>query len=194
MSETRTARGRPKGSGLDDRSRLRAVAELMAGNPALKTTTAIKSTGISDPSTIRRLRDKYQHLKDELMAEVSPKGGAAKPIRAVAPRTAPARPVSVLKNQSLQELPKVETGPSVAPAHHAASAPTAVVTHPAAWMAMWYGMGFESLNHAVALQISFVEKMMRMPHVASVLRGQLALNEMALALCPIAPSLPRTLH
>ena len=60
MSEIRAARGRPKGTGLDDRARLLAVAEMIAGNPDLKATTAIKSTGVTDPSTIRRLRDKFQ--------------------------------------------------------------------------------------------------------------------------------------
>ena len=56
MSNAAARRGRPKGSGLDDRARLKTVAALLASNPELKTTNAIKSTGISDPSTIRRLR------------------------------------------------------------------------------------------------------------------------------------------
>ncbi|MEQ8824121.1 MAG: hypothetical protein RIC14_07090 [Filomicrobium sp.] len=39
----------------------------MANDPELKTTTAIKKIGISDPSIIRRLRDKFNCEKGNLM-------------------------------------------------------------------------------------------------------------------------------
>ena len=70
MSQTRARRGRPKGSGIDDRQRLDAVARLIASNPALKPTTAIRSLGVSDPSVIRRLRDKFNVVRGELMEEL----------------------------------------------------------------------------------------------------------------------------
>jgi hypothetical protein len=60
MAQKTAARGRPKGTGLDDAGPLAAIAELIAANPGMKPTTAIKALGISDPSTVRRLRDKYQ--------------------------------------------------------------------------------------------------------------------------------------
>ncbi len=60
MAQKTAARGRPKGTGLDDAGPLAAIAELIGANPGMKPTTAIKALGISDPSTVRRLRDKYQ--------------------------------------------------------------------------------------------------------------------------------------
>lgn len=56
-------RGRPKGSGIDDSARLLAIARLIDADPELKPTTAIKALGITDPSVIRRLRDKYSDLR-----------------------------------------------------------------------------------------------------------------------------------
>jgi hypothetical protein len=60
MAQKTALRGRPKGSGVDDASALAAVAELIAANPGMKPTTAIKALGITNPSAVRRLRDKYQ--------------------------------------------------------------------------------------------------------------------------------------
>ncbi len=63
MAPKTAARGRPKGTGLDDAGPLAAIAELIAANPGMKPTTAIKALGITDPSTVRRLRDKYQQRR-----------------------------------------------------------------------------------------------------------------------------------
>jgi hypothetical protein len=60
MAQKTAARGRPKGTGLDDAGPLAAIAEMISANPGMKPTTAIKAIGITDPSTVRRLRDKYQ--------------------------------------------------------------------------------------------------------------------------------------
>ena len=60
MAQKTAARGRPKGTGLDDAGPLAAMAEMIAASPGMKPTTAIKALGITDPSTVRRLRDKYQ--------------------------------------------------------------------------------------------------------------------------------------
>lgn len=60
MTQQRAGRGRPRGTGLDDSSYLNAIGEMIASKPDLKPTTAIKELGITDPSVIRRLRDKYQ--------------------------------------------------------------------------------------------------------------------------------------
>ncbi len=61
--------GRPKGSGLDDRQQLETLAALLAANPKLKPTTAIRSLGVEDPSAIRRLRDKFRLEQAKLMAD-----------------------------------------------------------------------------------------------------------------------------
>lgn len=60
MASHEARRGRPKGSGLDDRSQLRLITELLARDPNLKPTTAIKAIGVTDPSAIRRLREKLK--------------------------------------------------------------------------------------------------------------------------------------
>lgn len=53
-------RGRPIGTGIDDSDRIARLAELLRIQPGLKPTTAIRVMGFSDPSAIRRLRDKYK--------------------------------------------------------------------------------------------------------------------------------------
>lgn len=60
MPDDHPRRGRPKGSGLDDREQLIAIARMLEADPTLKPTTAIKRVGITDPSAIRRLRDKLR--------------------------------------------------------------------------------------------------------------------------------------
>ena len=63
-----TTRGRPKGSGIDDSARPPAIARLNAAQPHQKPTTAIKSLGITDPSVIRRLRDKFAEMRASVVA------------------------------------------------------------------------------------------------------------------------------
>jgi hypothetical protein len=69
MHCSRSQRGRPTGTGIDDSGRLQKIAAMIAENPELKPTTAIKNIGISDPSTIRRLRDKFNSRKYQLLRE-----------------------------------------------------------------------------------------------------------------------------
>ena len=68
--QTTTARyGRPKGTGVDDSRQLESLAALLAANPALRPTTAIRALGVEDPSVIRRLRDKFRMDQARLMAD-----------------------------------------------------------------------------------------------------------------------------
>jgi len=60
MAQKTAARGRPKGTGVDDAGHLAAIAKALADNPGMKPTTAIKALGITNPSVVRRLRDKYR--------------------------------------------------------------------------------------------------------------------------------------
>lgn len=53
-------RGRPKGSGLDDAKALATITAMLAADRAMRPTTAIKRAGVTNPSTIRRLRDKLR--------------------------------------------------------------------------------------------------------------------------------------
>ncbi len=63
-------RGRPKGSGIDDRPKLREIAAIIAQQPEIRPATAIKLLGENDPSVIRRLRDKFHAMQAELMADM----------------------------------------------------------------------------------------------------------------------------
>jgi len=60
MSQSANRRGRPKGTGIDDADRIARLVEVLRVHPDLRPTTAIRRMGFSDPSTIRRLRDKYK--------------------------------------------------------------------------------------------------------------------------------------
>jgi hypothetical protein len=60
MLHSPVRRGRPKGTGIDDTVRIARLAELLRVHPDLRPTTAIRLMGYSDPSAIRRLRDKYK--------------------------------------------------------------------------------------------------------------------------------------
>lgn len=68
MSTHNARRGRPKGSGIDDTLMLEDVASLIAAHPGMKPTTAIKALGVQDPSTIRRLRDKFKTIRPDVIA------------------------------------------------------------------------------------------------------------------------------
>ena len=81
-------RGRPKGTGINDHETLLKVAHILAADPKKKRTTAIKDVGISNPSVVRRLRDKYQELEASLLAEVH--GTSVKGKRKMAHEAAPA--------------------------------------------------------------------------------------------------------
>ena len=58
--QSQVKRGRPKGTGIDDSDRILRLIELLRVHPELRPTTAIRVMGFSDPSAIRRLRDKYK--------------------------------------------------------------------------------------------------------------------------------------
>lgn len=62
MSNSPRPRGRPRGTGIDDRETLRAVTSLLVENSGLRPTTAIRQVGINDPSVVRRLREKLKTL------------------------------------------------------------------------------------------------------------------------------------
>lgn len=67
MKSTKHVRGRPKGTGIDDEVLLREIARLSLADPELRPTTAIKQLGHSNPSTIRRVRDKFKVRGEQIM-------------------------------------------------------------------------------------------------------------------------------
>jgi hypothetical protein len=91
MRHASARRGRPKGTGIDDSNRIARLDELLRLRPDLKPTTAIRLMGYSDPSAIRRLRDKYKifatmrhtGLNEFSVNGASPGARPAEPARAV---------------------------------------------------------------------------------------------------------------
>ncbi|MEQ1697791.1 MAG: hypothetical protein ABL901_18320 [Hyphomicrobiaceae bacterium] len=104
MTPHKAGRGRPKGTGLNDAAQLRAIAGLMATNPDLKPTTAIKTLGITDPSVIRRLRDKFSSVEGELIAEIAPQLPLGE-VSAVAALVAVPAPVKEAAPASMEAVP-----------------------------------------------------------------------------------------
>lgn len=71
MPDVKPRRGRPKGTGIDDSDRIARLAELIKVRPQLKPTTAIRAMGITDPSVIRRLRDKFSAYQNAAAAQTT---------------------------------------------------------------------------------------------------------------------------
>lgn len=81
MVSAKPRRGRPIGTGIDDSDRIARLAELLKSQPHLKPTTALRAMGFSDPSTIRRLRDKFKALqKSEFGVHLPKPAGAHLPV------------------------------------------------------------------------------------------------------------------
>lgn len=70
MSSTKRSRGRPRGTGLDDSPTLRKVADMLAADPSIKPTTAIKRTLDKPTETaVRRLQGKWKNEGAKYLAE-----------------------------------------------------------------------------------------------------------------------------
>ena len=92
MSTNKPGRGRPPGTGLDDSPTLRKVADLIAANPSLKPTTAIKRVLERPTDTaVRRLQGKWKEHGPRYRAEAQARRSVPATRRASrshAPRTA----------------------------------------------------------------------------------------------------------
>ena len=118
MTSVKRQRGRPKGTGINDRETLVRVAEIISANPSLKPTTAIKQAGVTNPSTIRRLRDKFSENGDQLLADVRGRqgnGSASVTQLAGRPRiNATAHPATKV-SQRISSLASSLSGPALQP-------------------------------------------------------------------------------
>lgn len=155
MSERKSRRGRPKGTGIDDTSRLLAIAALLAENPDLKPTTAIKSIGITDPSAIRRLRDK---LKATQKFKPMPQATANKP-RFASPIT-----------QRSKLTPKISAANTNSPSCHPGND----------WFQTWMGLGLAAAKSAIEAQAIVTGSILYYPAVSVLVRQQFAVSEMAM--------------
>lgn len=219
--QDKARRGRPKGSGIDDTTRLETIARMLAADPNLKPTTAIKNIGITDPSAIRRLRDKFHEFSaaqaDVLgrkpvatrpaptvqaanvlptPQQVAESAQAQRPRAVTAAGPAAARKVEPAKAQPIANEVTKSDAPAVATAAAAStqSATTNPVNEPAAWLMMWAGLGIRLASTAVEAQLALGAQLFQAPTVAMALKGQIALNEMAMSIWkPLGPRV-RTVH
>lgn len=221
MSETKTGRGRPKGSGLNDSAQLAAIAKLLANDPNLKPTTAIKMSGVSDPSAVRRLRDKLSAnragIADQISDPIPPDVIATKVAETAKAASRPAvQPCAVPAGPQLKSKTEVKSK-SVRKAAPPAAAPVAERTEPAErpappaklaealsvstaapqpadWLASLGSMGLSAFAASFEFQLAFFGQALRLPPVSVALKQQLLLNEMTLAFCLPASESTRTLH
>lgn len=221
--QDKARRGRPKGSGIDDTTRLETIARMLAADPNLKPTTAIKNIGITDPSAIRRLRDKFHEFSAAQADVLGRKPVAAQPAPVVQAANVLPMPQQVAESAQAQRPRAVtaagpaaarkvepakakaqpianETTKSDAPAVATAaaastqSATTNPVNEPAAWLMMWAGLGIRLASTAVEAQLALGAQLFQAPTVAMALKGQIALNEMAMSIWkPLGPRV-RTVH
>jgi hypothetical protein len=175
MGEMKAQRGRPKGSGIDDTARLAEIRALIGERPGTRPTTAIRMLGVSDPSAIRRLRDKFNATAP----------AAAAPVAAAAEVAPQARPrllaVAEPRKRAAPARPHPPTLPAApAPAASAAAAPTGRGDPPPLPLpvAALLGIGVAAAQSALELQLAAFRQVLRLPNVEAVIRQQLALSEM----------------
>ena len=170
--QTASARyGRPKGTGLDDRKRLESIAAALVADPKLRPTTAIRALGIDDPSTIRRLRDKFNLEYGKLMAE------ARRAARAKSSGTQ--REVAKLAAQSGIDIEPVIKPSAIAnalPAPKSSPLPSLSIVPQSSLLVGCFDLGVCALSTAVQGQSILA------PAVSMAMRGQLTLNAVAVAM------------
>jgi len=176
MASATARQGRPKGSGIDDSQQLARIAALLAADPKLKPTTAIRSLGIEDPSLIRRLRDKYR-AKQAVSETNARQKTTAKP----KPKAA-ANGVENPETRATATAPSsLRSGPS-----------TSWNSVPADIFVAWCGFGLNAVSAAIEKQHAVAQHLLRQLCVSMAIRSQLLLHEFALAICK--RSRRRTLH
>lgn len=169
MQTASTRYGRPRGTGLDDSQRLASIAAALVANPKLKPTTAIRSLGVEDPSTIRRLRDKFNLEQGKLMAEAR----RASRVKAAAPQREPAK-----------AAPPAEPGAAPHPSilQKSSSSQSLSIVPQSSLLVGCFDLGVCAVSTAVKGQTILAEYWLRLPPVTMALRGQLALNAVAVAI------------
>ncbi|MFA5899202.1 MAG: hypothetical protein WC829_08820 [Hyphomicrobium sp.] len=192
MPTTQPRYGRPKGTGLDDSRQLESIAALLAANPGLKPTTAIRSLGVEDPSAIRRLRDKFRIDQARLMANA--RHSFRSNGRALA-NLSPSRPAQRRQLASVRTFspPAAITTPAAA-SGTIISVETAHVApqQQVPLLATWSDFGLRAMTIAIEQQAVLAQHWLQLPAVEMALRGQLAVGAFLVAVAtPRKPLKPR---
>jgi hypothetical protein len=187
MTVERARRGRPRGSGLDDHVHLDAIRRVMAANAGMRPTTAIKAIGISDPSTIRRLRDKLRFAAVPQEARRPNARSARAPLRQT---LASARPENGSAGKRRSFEPRQAPRSAVGPLALVGSADD----DRNRWLAAWLGVSISAIATTLEVQIRAFESVLRAPYVAAALKHQCELNKCAFALCAPGTDVHKTLH
>jgi hypothetical protein len=181
--------GRPRGSGLDDSHQLESIAALLAANPGLKTTTAIRHLGVEDPSAIRRLRDKFRIDQARLMANA--RHSSRNNNDNVVLLSRPGRPQPLAQRV-------VASPPTQAPAAAAPAADTPITVEPVQAapqqppFAVWCEFGLWAMTTAIEQQAVISRHLLHHPAVENALRAQLAVGAFLVAVStPRKPLKPR---
>lgn len=212
MASHEARRGRPKGSGLDDRSQLRLIAELIARDPTLKPTTAIKAIGVTDPSAIRRLREKLKAEPVQIRTDEPPAPVSAAAVASASASAASVSSVSLAaEGLPASSVPAAPVSPPRAPAPAAARAaespacapipdssasepaPAAVSSETTDVFTQWCALGLSAASSTLEAQMALFADLLETPQVQCALRHQILLNEVAKALCPKRSDI-RTFH
>jgi hypothetical protein len=196
MPACQTRRGRPKGSGLDDRDLLRRVARMLESDPDLKPTTAIKAIGISDPSTIRRLRDKLRGTAQGEDDTIINSGKFERRDSGEAHRLGEAMSASRRFVRTLSTRSEAAPATAEAAEHESAAIAPREGPHDAvvSWLAAWCGLGLHAISTTVEAQMVVFESFLNVPQIASAIRHQTLLSEHVMAFYSHSTDVRTTLH
>jgi hypothetical protein len=189
MTASNARRGRPKGSGINDQQRLDEIARLIGSNPRMKPTTAIKAIGITDPSAIRRLRDKFNlDHGDSYSASRTVSRGTSSPTTArAAPLSAP-EPLRKASPISRPAVPTIEKRPAEALQGLAQALPAkAANTNQVPVAAMLFGFGLNAATALFEQQMMIAQSVMKLPQVRDLFRQQIAFTEFMLTVANPSP-------
>lgn len=185
MTAAKAQRGRPKGSGINDQQRLAEIARVIDADPRIKPTTAIKALGITDPSTIRRLRDKFNGGAGEQPTRTTGSAPACAPAsQQGSQRAAPLKFADPVKRVEAKAGPAAAAQPASAALSQANAG---AKPHSIPVAAMIFGFG---LNFATAFfeqQLMIAQSVMKLPQVRDLVHSQIALTEFMLDVAHRSP-------
>lgn len=175
MPTTIARYGRPKGTGVDDSRQLASLAALLAANPALRPTTAIRALGVEDPSVIRRLRDKFRMDQARLMADArrSVRANGRVLVRSGPLQPTSRRPLTGMRTHIPAPLNAVTPEPAIAATAPALPQPTL--------LAVCYDLGLWAVGAAMEQHMVLAKHWLQLPAIEIAMRGQLAIGAFAVA-------------